>query len=63
MATLSDRKITVYAPHRITEAIALHSREYQSCADETYGRNASCSVCHTSYPCETRELLEDALDF
>jgi len=62
MATFTDRKVTVYAPHHIVEAIELHSREYQSASDETYGRNASCSVCHTSYPCETRDLLECALE-
>jgi hypothetical protein len=61
MATTAH-KVPIYEPHFVVQAIDLHAAEYANSSDETYERNASCAVCRTAYPCDTRKLLEAALD-
>jgi hypothetical protein len=33
--------------------VELHAAEYATCADETWGHNATCATCRGPYPCPT----------
>ena len=45
----------------VQAVIDMHSVTYESEHDNAYEANGVCEICNTSYPCDTRNALEDAV--